>query len=134
MDYLRGEVQVGSQIILSTWIKEVAYFLTYSASEQELVFINNPTDDNLVVATMNGFGAGVSFKIDNPANLNSWIGATNVSGRYWATLTPQEGLAFTNDQFQPWDFPLTGVNYAFQQAGFTVNWRIMLLNDFGVPT
>ena len=135
MDYLRGEVQLDSQVVLTTWIQKTAYFLTYSATDQELVFITNPTDNNMVVATMENFGSGaVSFQIDNPTNLNSWIGATNVSGRYWATLTNKEGLSFTNNQFQPWEFPLTGVNYAFQQAGFTVNWRIMLEDSSGMTT
>lgn len=127
MDYLRGETATNSKIILSTWIDTVAYFLTYSATDQELIFISNPVDDNIVIADLNSFGTDtVSLEIIQPSNLNSWIGATNVSGRYWATLTKQEGLTYTNNQFQPWTFPLTGVNYAFQQAGFTVNWRIIL--------
>jgi len=135
MDYLRGEVPSGTQIILSTWIKEVAYFLTYSATDQELIFINNPTSGNIVVATVESFGPNaVALRIDNPKNLNSWIGATNVSGVYFANLTSKEGLSYTNNQFQPWAFPLTGITYSFQQAGFTVNWRVTLMESDGTTT
>ena len=134
MDYLRGEIPVGTQLILSTWINKVAYFLSYSASEQELVFVTNPTSSNIVVATMSSFGPNaVSLKINNPTGLDTWIGATNVSGSYWANLTDQQGLSYTNNQFQPWAFPLTGVTYSFQQAGFTLNWRVTLESTTGMP-
>ena len=56
MDYLRGETATNSKIILSTWIDTVAYFLTYSATDQELIFISNPVDDNIVIADLNSFG------------------------------------------------------------------------------
>ena len=130
MDYLRGEVPSGTQIIISTWIRGVAYFLTYSSTDQELIFINNPTSGNIVVATVESFGPNsIALRIDNPKNLDSWIGATNVSGAYFANLTAKEGLSYSNNQFQPWAFPLTGVTYSFQQAGFTVNWRITLMDS-----
>ena len=126
MDYLRGEIPVNSKVVLTTWINKIAYFLSYSADNEELIYIKDPTSSNIIVATMNGYNKGISLKVDIPTGLNSWVGATKVVGKYWASLTKQEGLFPSNTQIQPWRYPLTDVVYSFQQTGSVVNWKIQL--------